>query len=387
MKPKILLWLGIALCAASLTGVLRSADFSDWITRQEMDHNGGDDGIAVLQPNYHANQTYATKLKTPWTDTKIVLYRATGEKVGLDAKGATYTVWTTRNGTNRGKGIDYSMGAFIDPATRLAWVGHAGRGDVYSLDFSRFDSPSSIVYLTNTNSYIQTASAIVSGEATMLGGAFAWSGSLINQAQPGEKLEELINHCEKSDGGLWPFGQRVWENSFRNYFRDEFFSSDSLGAADIPIQSISVAHGKLRLNFDSEEYRTCGSVWLDLETFNLARAIEWRPVHFNLKTFCWGFLPALLAIVIARETFLLARKARSVAHCALSGLVLIGVIWSLLLLYRIHILGAWPAYLPLMRPVFALGDAAIYYPVLVIGVVAMITAAQASALRIDKLNN
>jgi hypothetical protein len=81
---------------------------------------------------------------------------------------------------------------------------------------------------------------------------------------------------------------------------------------------------------------------------------------------------------------LLTRKGRSVAHSILSIIVLICVIWSLVTLYRIYILGAWPTHLPFLHPVIALGDWAMYLPVVGIGIATMITAAQALLVQFDK---
>jgi hypothetical protein len=385
MKPKILFCLALVLIGAILVAFCRSDNLRQWLLMRDQEKGAkNQDGLAFLLPNHLGTQTQATKLKIPWTDTKVILYRATGERVELDAKAAVYTVWSTRNGTNLGKGYDYSMGAFIDPETRFAWVGWAGCGNVDTQEFARSDSPSSIIYLTNTNFYIQTDSAIVSGDAVLSDGAFHWSGSLINQAQPGEKLEELINRCEQSAGASWPNGQRGWENNFRHYFRDQFFSSDNFGTQQTPIQNVSVASGKLRLDFDSMEYRTKGGVWLDLKTFQIRHAVEYRPVPFNLKMFCWGVVPALVAMMTGRVAWLLGRKAGSFAQRLLSGLVFMGVFWSLYMLFRIHVLGAWPTHLPLLKPVFAIGDWVIYFPAIAISVAAMITACQASFVRFEK---
>ena len=61
-----------------------------------------------------------------------------------------------------------------------------------------------------------------------------------------------------------------------------------------------------------------------------------------------------------------------------------GVFWSLYMLFRIHVLGAWPTHLPLLNPVFAIGDWVIYFPAIAISVAAMITACQASFVRFEK---
>jgi hypothetical protein len=54
------------------------------------------------------------------------------------------------------------------------------------------------------------------------------------------------------------------------------------------------------------------------------------------------------------------------------------------MLFRIFILGVWPACLPFFHPVIALGDWAMYLPVVGIGIAIMITAAQALHVRSPK---
>jgi hypothetical protein len=312
------------------------------------------------------------------------LYRATGEVLPLDAKSAIYTVWSTVNPTNQHKVFDIPVTAFTDPATRKVWIGWVNSGDVETNEYENDDHTVSTNYLTYTNLYFETDSEIFKGDNVMNDGTFNWDESMIKQAQPGEGLDAVIDRFEKNVGGAWPFSHTHGESRFSDYFQDDFFSSGNLGSQSTPIQRIEVSNGKLRLDFNSQQYKTTASVWLDLKTFQVRQIIEYRPVHFNLETFYWGVVPALIAIMTAAGTLLLTRKARSVAHGILSVIVLICIIWSWFMLYRICILGAWPTHLPFFHPILVLGDWGMYLPVIGIAVATVFTVAQALLVRPDK---
>ena len=59
-----------------------------------------------------------------------------------------------------------------------------------------------------------------------------------------------------------------------------------------------------------------------------------------------GILPTVLAIAAVVSSVMVACRARHILHFVISAVVLAGVAWSLLILYRIFVLGAWPTYLP-----------------------------------------
>jgi hypothetical protein len=60
----------------------------------------------------------------------------------------------------------------------------------------------------------------------------------------------------------------------------------------------------------------------------------------------FGVLPTVVAVGAVVVSWLVSRRARSFAHWCASVLVFLTVAWSLLILYRIFLLGAWPIYLP-----------------------------------------
>ena len=60
----------------------------------------------------------------------------------------------------------------------------------------------------------------------------------------------------------------------------------------------------------------------------------------------FGALPAVIGIAAVTVSWLISRRAHSAAHWGASVLVFFAAAWSLLILYRIFVLGAWPTYLP-----------------------------------------
>jgi hypothetical protein len=317
------------------------------------------------------------KLKTPWTNSKVVLYRASGEVIQLDAKSAVYAAWSTKASTNAHKPIDIPVTAFIDPTTRKVWAGWVDAGEVETNEFENDDNTVSKNFLIFTNLYFETVSGIFRGDNVIWDGTFSWGESMVERAQTGEGLDSVIHQIETNTGSAGPFPHVIGISRFGDYFRDDFFSSGNMGSQSVPVKRIKVDNGKLRLDIDSLKYKTSASVWLDLKTFKVRKAVEFRPVHFNLETFCWSVVPALIAIIVAFNTILLARKASNFTHSILSIIVLACVIWSLVMLCRIYILGAWPAYFPFFPLVIAIGDWAVYLPVVGVGIATMITAAQA----------
>jgi len=60
----------------------------------------------------------------------------------------------------------------------------------------------------------------------------------------------------------------------------------------------------------------------------------------------FGAIPFVVAVGTVVVSWLVSRRARSLAHWCASLLVFLSVAWSLLILYRIFVRGAWPSYLP-----------------------------------------
>ena len=60
----------------------------------------------------------------------------------------------------------------------------------------------------------------------------------------------------------------------------------------------------------------------------------------------FGALPTVIAVMAVVVSWLVSRRARSAVHWCVSVLVFFAAGWSLLILYRIFVQGAWPTYLP-----------------------------------------
>jgi hypothetical protein len=247
MKPKLILCLALVL-SGGLFGCSRT------------------DRLHVAISRTTAEGTWLKALKTPWADTKVVLYRATGGVVQLDAKKAVYSVWSTKNPTNQSKAFDFPMTAFVDPATGKVWIGE--------VNASQVETNEGIGILTYSNLYVETESEIIRADNVMTDGVFDWAESLIKQVQPGEGLDAVIKHFETNTNGSMPFCQAFWESNISGYFQNGFFSKNGWMDIDMEIQHIETSAGKLRLHFKSPAYGTTGSVWLDLKTGKVLKAVE-----------------------------------------------------------------------------------------------------------------
>jgi len=208
---------------------------------------------------------WAKHLKTSWTNTAVVLHRANGEVVPLDAKQAVYTVKSI-NPAKPGKAFDRPVLAFMDPATRNVWIGGVDTGEVETNDF--------LGLVTYTNIFFESSAGIFRGGNVLTDGTFDCDESVIQKAQPGENLEAVIERYDKTADGPWPLSGAVWISTFQDAFRENFFYSGNLGSQSTPIQRVVVENGKLRLDFKSQKYGTTGNVWLDLNTLKVCRAVE-----------------------------------------------------------------------------------------------------------------
>ena len=66
----------------------------------------------------------------------------------------------------------------------------------------------------------------------------------------------------------------------------------------------------------------------------------------SIEALLWGILPTIVALCAVIVSLLVAFRARRILQFATSGIVIAAVAWSLLILYRILVLDAWPTYLP-----------------------------------------
>ena len=66
----------------------------------------------------------------------------------------------------------------------------------------------------------------------------------------------------------------------------------------------------------------------------------------EIQLLLWGTVPTLFALAATLVSFYASAKIRTATHFFATGVVILSVWWSLVILYRIFILGAWPTFLP-----------------------------------------
>ncbi len=66
----------------------------------------------------------------------------------------------------------------------------------------------------------------------------------------------------------------------------------------------------------------------------------------SIEALFWGIIPTVVAVATVFGSLFMSWKERRITHFITSAIVLIGVVWSLAVLYRIFLLGAWPTFLP-----------------------------------------
>ena len=153
MKPRIIFYLTFALIAVLWISVLVDGRLVSWLLDRRQNPSWPD-VTRISDANSDVKGTWAKKLKAPWTDSKVVLYRASGEVVQLDAKSAIYAVWSTKASTNQHKPFDIPVTAFIDPATRKVWAGWVDSGEVETNEYENADNTVSTNYLVHTNLFL-----------------------------------------------------------------------------------------------------------------------------------------------------------------------------------------------------------------------------------------
>jgi hypothetical protein len=253
MKPKVVLWLVMVLCVA----------FEQAHGMQTPPSDVGDADVWIL-PKAVQGEVWNKTLLTNWTDTKITLFRATGDVVQLNGKKAMYRVWTTNNWAGNHSSLDTGVVAFVDPKNDKVWLGRADTDKDFNIsDF-----------------YFEDSSGFFCGRYYLFAGTFYWHKSLIAKANPGEDVDALIGRFEKNINGWW-LQEQFERTPLSPHFREWYFYPHAgvsyIGAT--PIDHVEVADGKLRLDFTSPAYKTKGSAWLDLQTRKVLRTVESRQIQ------------------------------------------------------------------------------------------------------------
>ena len=60
----------------------------------------------------------------------------------------------------------------------------------------------------------------------------------------------------------------------------------------------------------------------------------------------WGLLPTIIAICAGLISLFAAFKSQRISQIVASAVVVPSFAWTLLMLYRMFVLSAWPSYLP-----------------------------------------
>jgi len=249
MKPKLILCLALVL-SGGWFGCAKAEQTVDIV----------DADVRAL-PKQVEGEIWNKTLLTNWTDTKITLYRATGEVVQLNAKKAIYRIWTTNNWAGNHSSQNVCVVAFVDPKNGKVWLGSVDTDKDFKI----------------SDLYVENDSGIFGVRSILFAGTFYWHESLIARANPSKDVDAVIDRFEKNINVWWLLER--WEPiSFSSYFRIWFFyphvTVSFIGAT--AIDHVEVTSGKLRLDFTSPAYKTKGSVWLDLKTWKFLKAVEYQ---------------------------------------------------------------------------------------------------------------
>jgi hypothetical protein len=145
--------------------------------------------------------------------------------------------------------------AFVDPQNGKAWIGGAN-----DLDF-----------------FIEDDSEIFDLNRNLFSGTLSWRKSLIVKAVQDEDVGGMIRRFENDVNGWWLL-QTSGRTLLSSYFRQWFFYPHVMVSyvGFTPIDRIEVNREKLRIDFTSPAYQTKGSVWIDLKTWKVLKASEYK---------------------------------------------------------------------------------------------------------------
>jgi len=130
--------------------------------------------------------------------------------------------------------------------------------------------------------YVETDLGIVGVMGGIFVGTIIWQDNSIMQATPAIKLNDLIEQFDRQinmQSAAARAASELWMKTrmnFRSYFRDWFFYQEvgaSMSGSTL-IQNVEVHGGRMRLDFTSEALHIPGSVWIDLNTWKLVKAVE-----------------------------------------------------------------------------------------------------------------
>ncbi len=201
-------------------------------------------------------------MQANWADIEVTVYRTTGESVKLPAKSSICRIRTTTNYWG-----NYLVVAFVDPQNSRSWLGFASGDKKHGSE----------------GFYVEAEKEIVGFGKDLFAGTLSWRENLIPNTVPGKGVSGLIQQFNELNSAPDSIHER-WGASIMSgidlspHFRDCFFYphkwSTNLGTT--AIDHVEGADGKLRLDFTSPAYQTKGSVWLDLNTRKVLKAVEYK---------------------------------------------------------------------------------------------------------------
>ena len=146
--------------------------------------------------------------------------------------------------------------------------------------------------------YIETDSCVVGGKLRMSGGLLRWCESMV-ETKRGERqisLKEAISRFDK-EVDLMTFFEAISRDAdtkwleqhmtdLRNVLKDRFFYADRRGGqqpAEIRIVAVEISGEEVRLDLQNVTAKRTGSVWIDIKSRKVTKAVEDKEVTFPKK--------------------------------------------------------------------------------------------------------
>jgi len=145
--------------------------------------------------------------------------------------------------------------------------------------------------------YIETDSCVVGGKLGRTG-FFRWCESMV-ETKRGERqigLKEAISRFDREVNlkAFFIFNERFDDSKWlelhltdsRNVLKDRFFFADRLRGqqeAEVKIVAVEISGGEVRLDLQNVTAKRTGSVWIDIKSRKVTKAVEDNEVTFSKK--------------------------------------------------------------------------------------------------------
>ena len=189
--------------------------------------------------------TLKVTTNTTWTARTNALYSLAGTVRMLNTKEGACTFQTAS-----GQTFDIPAVVLVNDATKTVW---AGRKAEY---------------------YIETDSGIVG--IRLDGGVLQWDSGLITKLKPGETLEDVIHRFETEVDHLQLGNPPTQWIEIKRVINPLFFTDPpgSSRPGDATIKKFAINKGELQLDLESPTGIYKASIWIDIKTRNIVKAIE-----------------------------------------------------------------------------------------------------------------